>query len=122
MLDWRKIIRFLRNYFLSDSGTNYSSNNQKFLGAILNYLLHASHQLKHTDYASFDAEFFLFLAYKLFEKLESLCLTDQLQFLTGYVDENSPRSKISGLIMFSRMSEENRKEISSTFEMCKTEV
>jgi hypothetical protein len=37
------------------------------VAAILNYLYQSSNRLKHTDYATFDAELFLFLTHRLFQ-------------------------------------------------------
>jgi len=120
-LDWRKIIRFLRNFYLVNSFKKNSRETQQHLASLLNYLLHASHQLKHTDYASFDGEFFLFLAFKLFELLERLCLNNELQLLIGIKDTSSS-TKISGLMNYSAMSPKESIEIASTFDSCRTEV
>ena len=121
-LDWRKIIKFLRNYFLGNTSFKNCRKTQQHLAAILNYLLYASHQLKHTDYASFDPELFLFLAFQLFEKFQGLCMSGELQLLIGCNDENVAGSKISGFCSFCPMSKEEQVDISSQFDSCKIEV
>jgi hypothetical protein len=83
----------------------------------------ASHKLKHNDYANFDGEFFLFLAYQLFELMEMLCRNQELQFLVGSYDENAQSgSRITGFVTFSSMSKEESVEMASQFESCKIKV
>jgi hypothetical protein len=83
----------------------------------------ASHKLKHTDYATFDPEFFLFLAYQLFKLMEKLCRNEQLKFLIGTSDEISQSgSGITGFVTFSNMSAKESVEMASLFESCKIKV
>jgi hypothetical protein len=83
----------------------------------------ASHKLKHTDYANFDGEFFLFLAYQLFELMEMLCRNQELLFLVGSYDENAlSGSRIIEFVTFSSMSKKESIEMASQFESCKTKV
>lgn len=74
-IDWRKICRLLRDLELQpilyhkNSGNTSAAQRREGseAAAILNYLYQSSNRLKHTDYATFDAEFFLFLAHRLFQ-------------------------------------------------------
>ena len=95
MIDWRKICRLLRDHeLLLDQKSKYlpMTPDRQERAALLNYLLHASNRLKHTDYASFDPELFLFFMRRLLKLYSLEAQRGRLHLLEHVVEAPRPSS------------------------------